>query len=108
MSRMSFTTTILQNPVHTCIGCMTVEVVWTGCVVVGCGVVLCWCLSPLCSLHGQMSYEIDRICACEYLEEKGGRCVVRIVRTSKDGGFKEMDFEVEDVRIASGFISGVM
>lgn len=52
----------------------------------------------------QMSYEIDRICACEYLEEKGGRCVVRIVRTSKDGGFKEMDFEVDDMRRASGFI----
>ena len=94
--------------VHTYIGYTTVEVAWTGCVVVGCGVVLSWCLSPLYSLRVQMSYEIDRICACEYLEEKGGRCVVRIVRTSKDGGFKEMDFEVEDVRRASGFIGGAM
>ena len=76
--------------------------------VVGCGSALVSQSTPLPSLHGQMSYEIDRICACEYLEEKGGRCVVRIVRTSKDGGFKEMDFEVEDMRRASGFISGVM
>lgn len=62
------------------------------------------CLSPSLPMPVQMSYEIDRICACEYLEEKGGRCVVRIVRTSKDGGFKEMDFEVDDLRRASGFI----
>ena len=55
----------------------------------------------------QMSYEIDRICACEHLEEKGGRFVVRIVRTSKDGGFKEMDFEVEDLRTASGFFNSL-
>lgn len=65
-------------------------------------------LAPYSSMHVQMSYEIDRICACEFLEERGGRSVVRIVRTSKDGGFREMDFEVEDLRRASEFMCGLI
>jgi hypothetical protein len=40
------------------------------------------------------TYSIKRICACEVLEERSNqRAVFRIVRSSKDGGFKNIDFE---------------
>lgn len=40
------------------------------------------------------TYGIKRICACEVLEERSNqRTVFRIVRSSKDGGFKNIDFE---------------
>jgi hypothetical protein len=40
------------------------------------------------------TYSIKRICACEVLEERSGqKTVFRIVRSSKDGGFKNIDFE---------------
>ena len=42
----------------------------------------------------QTTYSIKRICACEVLEERSGqKTVFRIVRSSKDGGFKNIDFE---------------
>lgn len=42
----------------------------------------------------QTTYSIKRICACEVLEERSNqRTVFRIVRSSKDGGFKNIDFE---------------
>ena len=41
----------------------------------------------------QTTYGIKRICACEIVEERSNKTVFRIVRSSKDGGFKSVDFE---------------
>ena len=41
-----------------------------------------------------MSYEISKICTCEIIDEKNPqRVVFRVIRISKDGSYKNMDFE---------------
>ena len=45
-------------------------------------------------VSSQTSYGIKRICACEILEERSNqKTVFRIVRSSKERGFKNIDFE---------------
>ena len=48
----------------------------------------------LCVFPLQTSYDIKNICGCEVIDEKvPARTVFRIVRLSKDGSYKNMDFE---------------
>ena len=41
----------------------------------------------------QSTYEMKKICACETIEDKGGKTIFRIVRQGKDGNYKNHDFE---------------
>ena len=41
-----------------------------------------------------MRYDIDAICACEILEDRGNALsVFRLTRVSKDSAYKTIDFE---------------
>lgn len=46
---------------------------------------------------------MKKICACEVVEERSNqRTVFRIVRSSKDGSFKNIDFEAPTAEASKG------
>ena len=46
--------------------------------------------------HIQSVYEIEKICACEVIDDKNPqRTVFRVVRISKDSNYKNVDFEAQ-------------
>ncbi len=48
-------------------------------------------LSDLCP---KVTYEVKKICCCEVIDDKNpSKNIFRIVRQSKDGSFKNLDFE---------------
>ena len=52
-----------------------------------------------------MSYEISKICTCEIIDEKNPqRTVFRVIRVSKDGNYKNMDFETTLMTSSKSYI----